>query len=71
MKRNKPAKRRDRRANMSPYFRFKKVPARYSEKYCEWRRTVTRHAAASAGGGKPDLRKTTQRARMNREWGSE
>jgi hypothetical protein len=45
MKRTKPRKRRDRRANFSPYYRFKKTPARYSPAYYDWRRTVAHNAA--------------------------
>jgi len=45
MKRAKPRKRRDRRANFSPYFRLKKTPARYSPEYYAWRRTVAHNVA--------------------------
>lgn len=45
MKRNYPAKRRDRRANLSTYCRNKKQPAQYSAAYYEWRRGVAMNAA--------------------------
>jgi len=45
MKRAYPRKRRDRRANLSPYVCYGKRPVRYSEAYYEWRRSVTKHVA--------------------------
>lgn len=44
MKRNKPAKRRDRKTGESPYAKHKKTPYRYSTAYHEWRSRTLRRA---------------------------
>lgn len=44
MKRAKPKKRRDRSSGQSPYDKYGKRPYHYSDKYYEWRQSVTRSA---------------------------
>jgi hypothetical protein len=52
MKRDKPAKRRDRRTGLSPYQRHGKREYRYSASYYAWKARFVRKAARENADGR-------------------